>query len=162
MNDAKKPAFEHYNPAVTESFVEASKNLDGLAGFLGLRIVEGGPGWMRAEAEAKKRAVEAEAQRKKALEESRRKAAGDERARRKAEKEARERAEKEAKAKRKAEGAARKRDSAVIWRMPPTSNTPMAISTNNAQPPAGSRVQIPQSCPATTLEIPLTITTPDA
>jgi uncharacterized protein (TIGR00369 family) len=53
MSEATRPEFEHYNPEVTESFIEASQNLGGLTGFLGLRIVEGGPGWMRAEAEAK-------------------------------------------------------------------------------------------------------------
>jgi uncharacterized protein (TIGR00369 family) len=53
MSEAKRAEFEHYNPAVTESFIEASKTLGGLTGFLGLRIVEGGPGWMRAQAEVK-------------------------------------------------------------------------------------------------------------
>jgi len=53
MNEAKKPAFEQYDPAVTEAFIEASKTLGGLTGFLGLKIVEGGPGWMRAQAEVK-------------------------------------------------------------------------------------------------------------
>ena len=53
MSEATKPAFENYNPEVTQSFIEASKTLGGLTGFLGLKIVEGGPGWMRAQAEVR-------------------------------------------------------------------------------------------------------------
>ena len=53
MQEAGKSAFEHYDAAVTEAFIEASQKLGGLPGFLGLKIVEGGPGWMRAQAEVK-------------------------------------------------------------------------------------------------------------
>jgi uncharacterized protein (TIGR00369 family) len=53
MSEAKAPAFEHYDAEVAEAFISASHQLGGLPGFLGLKIVAAGPGWMRAEAQVK-------------------------------------------------------------------------------------------------------------
>jgi uncharacterized protein (TIGR00369 family) len=51
--EGRPPAFEHYDADVAAAFIAASEQLGGLPGFLGLRIVEAGPGWMRAEAQVK-------------------------------------------------------------------------------------------------------------
>ena len=40
---------ERYDPTVTEGFIGASDSLTGLPAYLGFRIVDGGPGTMRAE-----------------------------------------------------------------------------------------------------------------
>ena len=42
--------FEHYDAEVAKRFIESSEKIGGLVGYLGLRIVDAGPGWMRAEA----------------------------------------------------------------------------------------------------------------
>jgi len=41
--------FPHYQEAVTQSFIGADNLLNGLPAYLGIRIVAGGPGTMRAE-----------------------------------------------------------------------------------------------------------------
>jgi acyl-coenzyme A thioesterase PaaI-like protein len=43
--------FDTYDASVAESFIKGSERPGGLTGFLGLKITEVGPGWMRAEAE---------------------------------------------------------------------------------------------------------------
>ena len=53
MSRDKDPGFENYDAEVAEGFITASDRLSGLPGFLGLRIVAAGPGWMRAEAKVK-------------------------------------------------------------------------------------------------------------
>jgi uncharacterized protein (TIGR00369 family) len=42
-----------YDPKIAESFKRASERLEGLPGWLGLRIVDAGPGWMCAEMEVR-------------------------------------------------------------------------------------------------------------
>ena len=53
MGEENIQAFERYDADVAAMFVSASDQAGGLPGFLGLRIVAAGPGWMRAEAEVK-------------------------------------------------------------------------------------------------------------
>ncbi len=48
---AEAQQFDSYDASVAESFIKASEKAGGLTGFLGLKITEVGPGWMRAEAE---------------------------------------------------------------------------------------------------------------
>jgi len=47
------PEFEHFDPKVGEGFIEASKKLSGLPGYLGVRIVAVELGAMRAELEVR-------------------------------------------------------------------------------------------------------------
>ena len=46
---------ENYDPAVAEGFIKANERLTGLPEYLGLRIVDVGPGTLRAEMEVAER-----------------------------------------------------------------------------------------------------------
>lgn len=45
--------FENYDPEIAERFIQASQSQKGLIGFLDARIVDAGPGRMRAELEVR-------------------------------------------------------------------------------------------------------------
>lgn len=51
MTRAEK--FPHYEEAVTQGFIRANESLTGLPAYLGIRIVSGGPGTLRAEMEVR-------------------------------------------------------------------------------------------------------------
>lgn len=50
MEETKPLEFETFDEKIAASFVKSSQEMGGLPGFLGLRLVEFGPGTLRAEA----------------------------------------------------------------------------------------------------------------
>ena len=47
------PSFDSYDPTIAESFIRASRTVTGLPGYLGIRIVEMGPGRLVATMEVR-------------------------------------------------------------------------------------------------------------